>query len=146
MKFLFVLFAACSTFLSSAKSNPSDISPIVLESFQNTFNNAREVGWSVTSQFVKASFTFDGQHLNAFYNTSGELLALTRNIAVDALPVMLQGKLKKNMGNSWISGLFEVSNDEGTSYFITLEDADNVVVLQSHNNTEWTTYKKSRKA
>jgi hypothetical protein len=73
-------------------------------------------------------------------------MAITRNITTDALPVMLQSNLKKTMGNSWITNLFELSNEEGTSYYITIEDADTIVSLQSVNSKDWTIYKKSRKA
>jgi hypothetical protein len=147
MKTLFILFASLSTFFAKAANTPAlDPNPQVLESFQNTFNKAREVDWSAGTSFFKAQFTLDGQHLSAFYNVDGELIAITRNITTDALPVMLQSSLKKTMGNAWITNLFELSNEDGTTYYISIEDADTIVSLQSVNNKDWTVYKKSRKA
>jgi hypothetical protein len=69
MKTLFILFASLSSLFSNAAATPyTDPNPQVLESFQSTFNKAREVDWSAGTTFFKAQFTLDGQYLSAFYN------------------------------------------------------------------------------
>lgn len=144
MKPLFILLATLTSLFSQAET-PTDVTATVLRSFESTFKGAKEVDWSVTTSYVKAQFALDGQYINAFYNHDGNLIALTRNVTANQLPVMLQANLKKEIGNFWISDLFEVSNDEGTSYYVTLEDADCKTVLKSTDNKSWVTYKKSRK-
>ncbi|MFL5773633.1 MAG: hypothetical protein ACJ75F_10770, partial [Flavisolibacter sp.] len=54
--------------------------------------------------------------------------------------------LKKTSDKYWISDLFEMANDEGTSYYITLEDADTKMVMKSTTNSEWITFSKQRKS
>jgi hypothetical protein len=143
MKSFFLLLALVVT-LSSHAETP-DVSPAVLKSFQSTFKNAREVDWTVSTTFAKAQFALDGQYINAFYDNDGLLIALTRNITANQLPIRLQTALKTESANYWISDLFEISNDEGTSYYVTLEDADNKVILKSSNSKDWNSFKTTRK-
>ena len=73
------------------------------------------------------------------------MLALTRNISSLQLPITLQASLKKNYENFWISDLFEVANEQGTTYYVTLEDGDTKLVLKS-GHSEWSTFQKQRKS
>ena len=144
MKAIFILFASLFSLVSSAET-PEGVDPVVVKSFENTFANATEVDWKVSEKFVKVEFALDGQYINAFYNVDGELLALTRNVSSNQLPVMLQASLKKETEKYWISELFEVTNEEGTSYFVCLENADEKVVLKSSGNKNWDSFSKNRK-
>jgi len=144
MKFLFILLASLTTMISKAE-NPADVTPEVLQSFKSTFGNAKEVGWTASNKMYKAQFTLDGQHISAFYNADGQMVALSRNITVSQLPVMLQASLKKESKNSWISELYEYATEEGTTYYATLEDADMKITLRSANNSEWMTNQKIEK-
>lgn len=143
--FLIAITMMVSMFAKADNRPSSDqVSPAVLHSFQTTFTSAREVNWNVTSDLYKAAFTFNGQYITAFYNYDGHLVAVTRNIASNQLPIQLQTALKCTYSNYWISDLFEVSNDDGTSYYITVENADRKVVLKSVGNS-WSIYQKSEK-
>ena len=147
MKKMMIILAMMITLgTMSAFAGEENVSAKVLNAFKSDFNSAKEVEWTVGSDFYKAAFTFNGQHVFAFYNTDGEMLALTRYISSLDLPLTLQGDLKKNYSDYWISDLFEVSNNNGTNYYITLENADSKVVLKTEGNNTWKTYKKVRKA
>ncbi|RYY41619.1 MAG: hypothetical protein EOO08_00355 [Chitinophagaceae bacterium] len=143
MKFLFVLIASFTTLFSNART--SDVTPAVLHSFQSTFGNAKEVSWNSSNELYTARFTLDGQHINAYYSGEGDLIALTRNVTISQLPVLLQASLKKESKSAWISEIFEYANDEGTYYYATLENADMKITIRSSENGEWTTYKKVEK-
>jgi hypothetical protein len=147
MKFLFVtLTALFSLFNTKSFADDVKITPVVLESFNSSFENAKEVKWSFSESFYKADFCYDGQYIAAFFNTEGEMVAVTKNISSSQLPVTLQKNLKKEYQSYWISDLFELSDESSTSYYITLEDADSKVVLKSSGTSGWTTYKKIRKS
>lgn len=137
---MFVTIGTMSAFADSA-----DVSPKVLNAFNNDFNSAKQVEWSVGVNYYRAAFTFNGNHVFAFYNTDGELLGLTRYISSLDLPMNLQMGLKKNYSDYWISDLFEVANNNGTSYYITLENADTKIVLKANGNSDWKTHNKVRK-
>jgi hypothetical protein len=144
MKSIFILLLSLGSLVSEAKT-PEGVDPVVLESFENTFSNATDVEWKVSTQFIKVQFALDGQFINAFYHTDGELIALTRHLTSSQLPVMLQANLKKQTEDQWITELFELTNEEGTSYFVCLESADARVVLKSTDNKNWESFSKDRK-
>ena len=151
MKPLFILLFALASYTTGfAIENPTTpnakVSNTVLKSFKSAFSEAAEVEWSENGSLYKASFTLHGQHVTAFYEGNGALVALTRNISSVQLPVSLQSSLKKNYSEFWITDLFEVSNDEGTEYYVTLEDNDTKLVLRTSLGSNWSTYQKSRKA
>ena len=146
MKSLVIAFTLLATVLttSSFAADPK-VSRVVLRSFSKTFNTATEVDWSVTHNMYKAQFSLSGQIVTAFYEADGTMVAVTRNMTSNQLPVTLQVELKKDYENFWISGLFELSDENGTEYFVTLESADEFVILKSISNNSWSRYKKLSK-
>lgn len=122
------------------------VSTAVLNAFNSEFSEAKDVQWTSGTGYYKASFVFNDQHVTAFYGFDGQMLGLARNISSLDLPMNLQTSLKKDYADRWITELFEVSNEEGTHYYITLEQADSKVTLKSSNGSKWSVYKKSTKA
>ena len=74
------------------------------------------------------------------------MIALTRYVSPNDLPLSLQGSLKKNFNEYWISDLFEVANNDGTSYYVTVENAESKVVLKATDGKTWDQYSKSKKS
>jgi hypothetical protein len=148
MKRLLFTLAIAASFIgfSSFTDQDDSVSPAALQSFKSSFKSATEVNWTVNENFYKANFSMNGQNVTAYYNTTGQMIALTRNISSLQLPITLQANLKNNYDGYWISDLVEMANDEGTSYFITLENADTKLILKSTSGSEWTNYKKQKKS
>lgn len=122
------------------------VSQQVLNNFKKEFVNAKDVNWQNTRDYVKATFTLNDQVMFAYYSPAGELIAITRNISSDKLPISLLTNLKKNYSEYWITDLFEaVSNGTGT-YYITLQNADVEVILKSDEFGGWETFKKSKRS
>jgi len=134
-----------STFTKSFASDGPTVEPTVLKSFKTTFANATEVDWSTTQDLYKAVFLLNGQYITAYYNGDGTMQALSRHISAASLPMMLQTTLKTDYKNLWITDVFEVTNDNGLHYYVTLENADTKVILKSLATT-WGTYLKVKKA
>lgn len=147
MKRLLVTLIIAFCFLSfSSFAKKIDVAPAALEAFQTNFKHATDVNWSASQNYYKANFVMNGQYISAYYTPQGELLALSKNIRSTDLPLMLQVQLKKNYGNFWITDLFEISNEQGTTYYITLENADTEIVLNSISTSNWKAYQKQRKS
>jgi hypothetical protein len=150
-KMILTLAVAVSSMTAFAGSNPlvtrgeEDVTPKVLDAFKNEFATAKEVAWTVGDQYYKAAFTYDDKHVFAFYSAEGELIALTRNLSSDDLPLALLSSLKKNYNEYWISDLFEVAKPDDTSYFVTLENADTKIILKA-SGSSWSLHKKVKKA
>ncbi|MEO8405859.1 MAG: hypothetical protein ABI480_14730 [Chitinophagaceae bacterium] len=135
-------FIASSMFAFAGEGN---VSKNVLTAFGKEFQGATEVSWSAGSDYYRAEFVLNNQYISAFFSNSGELMGVTRNISSLNLPLTLQNKLRKEYGNYWISDLFEVSNREGTRYYVTLENADKKMTLKSDSDTNWDVFSKSAK-
>ena len=145
MKKLMIAAALLVSLGAFAGKEKEKVNEKVLNAFNTEFTNVREVEWTASADYYKASFALNGQMVSAFFNTDGELMGMTRNIPSSQLPVTLQTSLKRSYGSFWVSNLFEVSNSTGTTYYITLENGDNKIILKSSGNSEWATYKKDRK-
>ena len=137
---LVVAFTTATSF-----DNDVNVNARVLQSFNEEFSSATEVSWTVGENYVKAEFVFNTQHITAFYTPDGDLLGLARYISSVSLPVALQNTLKRDFSGYWISDLFEVTRNSGTSYYVTIENADVKMVLQAQPNEDWSLYKRSRK-
>ncbi|HMH34031.1 MAG TPA: hypothetical protein VK543_13420 [Puia sp.] len=128
-----------------AKTN-EDISQSALASFKTEFAGAKNVSWQQAKDYAKVTFTLNDQVMYAYYShESNELMAVVRNILSDQLPINLASGLKKDFSDRWISGLFEVAKQDHTSYYATVEDANEMLVLKSINFNEWTVYKRTKK-
>ena len=141
-KMILTLAIAVSTL--SAFAGEENVSPKALNAFKTEFNTAKEVEWTVGNDYYKATFVYNEKHVFAYYNENGELLGLTRYLSPDDLPISLQVNLKKNYQGYWISDLFEVAKNEGTAYYLTLENADTKIVLKSSGNS-WGEHNKIKK-
>ncbi len=136
-----LLLAKSSLFAAEAP----EVNAQVLNAFKTQFGAATDVEWSTGSNFYKASFLYNNNYVFAYYNTEGEFMATVRNISSVNLPMLLQTNLKQNYDDYWISDLYELAKNDGTAYFITLENADQKIILKSSGGTEWTLHKKSGK-
>lgn len=144
MKKIIIMLAIAISSLT-AFAGEENVSSTVLNAFNKDFAGAKDVQWTSTNDYYKAAFVFNGQSVNAFYQLDGGLIAMTRNISSLELPISLQANLKKNYSKYWISDLFEVSNNEGTIYYITMENADSKIVLKSSGTGKWNAFKKMAK-
>ena len=142
-KVLMTLAIAISSLVAFA--GEENVSKDVISSFNKEFNGAKEVRWTTATDFYKADFILNDQYITAFYNKDGEFLGMTRNISSLNLPLKLQSKIRSEYNDYWITDLFELSDNDGTHYYITVENADSKVLLKSSDNTDWNIFKKMSK-
>jgi hypothetical protein len=139
---VFGLFAI----MGVSNAYPSEkVSPKVLASFKTEFSTATNVEWETGSNYFRATFSMNEQRIFAYYSVEGELMSVARYISSTQLPINLFSNLKNDYSKYWISDLFEVSNNEGLHYYVTLETADTKLMMRSTNGGSWTTYSKSKK-
>ena len=130
----------------SAFAGEENVNAKVLNAFKSEFKTATDVTWVSGANYYEAKFVYNDKYLFAYYSTEGELLGLTRYIKPENLPISLQKSLKNKYRDYWISDLFEVAKNDGTSYYITLENADSQLVLKSTDSYNWNFYKRVKKS
>jgi len=127
--------------LSSGFANiPVDISKKAVAAFHADFHRAKEVNWKASPKYVQAQFNLDNKIMFAYYKPDGSFICLIRNILTTELPSYLRNDFRKSYSSYWVSELFEVNGDQGTSYFIKLENGEGSVILNSENGGEWRIY------
>jgi hypothetical protein len=126
-------------------NNSNNVNDKVQTSFKQEFATAQNVVFSKTNNYIKAAFTLNNQVMEAYYTADGEMIGVSKNLLSTELPIGLQVDLKRDYADYWISDLFEFATDSNSSYFITVENADQKITLQSSGN-EWVVYKKAKKA
>ena len=147
MKKIMMMLALVATVTTSfAFTGEETISKKVLNTFKTEFAGATNAVWTTANESYKVAFIMGDQSLFAYYSASGELIAVTRSLSSMDLPLRLQTSLKKYHTNSWITDLFEVSNLDSTSYYVTLETADTQIILKSTDGGNWMVYQKVQKA
>lgn len=146
MKRTFLMLTLVFSLISiSSSANEINVAEPVLKSFNNSFKNATDVNWTTTEHFYKVNFSLNDEYVAVYYNQEGQIIAMTRNIVSKQLPLALQVALKNNYAQFWISDLFEITNEEGTAYYVTLENADTKMIMKSNSESVWSVYKKSSK-
>ncbi len=145
-RLIFATALMLSVGLNSSFAHTNDnVNDQITASFHKDFINAKEVKWQKQSNYVKATFTMYGQVMFAYYNESGELIGVIRNILSDKLPISLMAELKKNYNDRWISDLFEMALEGQSTYYVTLQTADETLVLKSNGSNGWSVYKRTKK-
>jgi hypothetical protein len=144
MKKLTITLAMILSLLASAFASEENVKAEILAAFKNRFSTAQEVTWTSGKMFSEATFLFNGNWITAHFNYRAELIAVSRNITSDQLPYYLQNNLKKHRSAYWITELFELSNKDGYSHYVTLRNADEEIILESLNGRTWSTYRSTK--
>jgi len=142
--FFFIISILTGNFFNQAFAANNDRNPGA-DDFRVRFEKATEVQWVSAGELQKVRFTLDGQVSTAYYDAEGHLVALTRQIKANELPAALQSSLRTEMGGRWISDLFVVETGTASHYYVTLENADQKMVLQALNGRKWTRFQQAEK-
>jgi hypothetical protein len=81
-----------------------------------------------------------------FYSDNAELMGIAKNVLSDKLPALLQAGLKNKYPEFWITGLAKYVIADKTGFFVTIENADEKIVLKTNDNQHWQVYSKEIKA
>jgi hypothetical protein len=147
MKKRILVWALLLTFgVSSAFANNAEgVNDKVINSFKKEFAEARDIQWEKSKEYIKATFSLNEQVMFAYYAEDGNLLAVSRNLTSGQLPINLLTDVKKNYSNYWITQLFEIASKSENSYYITLENENQTIVLKSTGADGWELFKKDKK-
>lgn len=146
MKHLFItLTIACALLVNSTFANDEKISNNIIASFQSSFKDASEVNWSRINDLYVATFTMQNQKASAYYNAQGNLIATGRYITYQQVPIALFASLQEKAKGYHITGIMEVSNEDGIHYYVSLENEKQTIQLKSIALNNWSLYKKMRK-
>jgi len=118
------LLVICVAFFSmtiSAFANGEETNAKAMSNLKKEYKNARNIEWKVTTQYTKAAFTWNGQHLEVFYNKDGETIAESKFINTNELPLKAQQFINKKYADYTITEAVEFNSEEsGLCYYVSL--------------------------
>jgi hypothetical protein len=143
---MFIVALFLTVGITSSFAAPSDdLKDIVKTSFRKDFKKAELMDYEVGKQYTKLTFKLNDIVMFAFYAENGDLLAVTRNIRTNQLPIQLLLDLKKSYNDCWITDLFELTGDGVNNYYVTVENGNMKTTLRSTSNINWEVYAKTTK-
>ena len=134
---LAVTFITAGAFASSEESNLKAAS-----SLKNEFSNAKNIEWKITPAYTKASFTWNEQQLQVFYNETGETIAVSRNISTANLPLKTQQYLQKKYADHDITETIEYTDEKGeVCYYVSLQKKGNRQIFRVSTQGDLTIFR-----
>lgn len=146
MFFSLAVFTVLTGTTLFAAGNDGD-NPRAQATFKREFSSARNVSWTALANksIFQASFTVNGERLNAFFNEDGDLLATGRYIETSTLPMLVNQRVSERYGQYNVAEAIELVNGGETSYILTLENGSRKVVAQAYANGSVYVIKKTKK-
>ena len=133
---------------TSAFADGTKLTYKVLNHFKTEFSGAENVTWKLDNNFAKASFVYDGEKMEAFYNTEGDLIGTSRVFAFDKLPKSALATITKKYPYPpyKLNECIEFTNAEGEkNYFVGFETSSESLVLQVGTTGDVSVFKKTIK-
>lgn len=101
-----------------------------IENFNKTFPQAVITGYKSKGELTEVNFMWNGLQLMAFYSQEGELVATSRTIDFNSLPVTAQLKLKADYSDYVPRQAIEFdADDSGTSYYVSVVNVKTTLLL-----------------
>ncbi|WP_153796852.1 hypothetical protein [Foetidibacter luteolus] len=128
MKKIFVIAAGLILSTSVAKADPNEK---LVQSFNQTFPNAQSVKWSENDNGYLVSFTQTGTLTKIRYDKEGNFLNSLRYYQEKDLPLKVLLAVKKKYKDKSVFGVTELTNENGVTYQLTLNDDKKWYIINS---------------
>ncbi|HWJ29179.1 MAG TPA: hypothetical protein VNS32_21745 [Flavisolibacter sp.] len=121
------LFAAFS-FTNSYAATPN-IPNIIMETFHQSFGNARDISTTETASFYRIEFTLDGVSRFVYYDHEGNLMVTAIDTKINELPQALQTDLKTRFPDIAPTECYKLSSDSKTEYCVIAKKGNRQITL-----------------
>ena len=101
-----------------------------IKNLKKEFTTAKDIQWKLTENYMKASFNWNDQQLEVFYNYDGDIIAKSRPVNPSALPIEAQQKIEKKYAGYKTDECVEMNNEEGTNFYVSLIKENKKVILK----------------
>ena len=126
-------------------ANDTKVPEVVMSLFKGKFQNAQAVSWSESKEYYKAEFILNDQSYCAFYSYEGNFIALSRQISVKQLPLLMQQSLLKKYEKYAITSVVEFQQDDTVTYYAGVENEKNSLIVKAGSSGEWNEYLRTKK-
>jgi hypothetical protein len=121
------------------------ISDKLLQAFQQTFPDAKEVKWVEAPNGYQVTFKQNDILTKVEYDKDAHFVNSLRYYTERNLPVSIICQLQKRYGGKTIFGVTEVSTETSTEYYVKLVDDHNWYTVRSDSEGNMQTVEKYKK-
>jgi len=143
MKKLFITAAIATMFSASVfadgtkKVHTVTVSYSVINKFSTQFPDAKNITWTVNNGFQRADFELEGVQSSAFYDLSGDFVAITEEITAKAVPAATLKEINTKFNGYTVDHMIVLQNNtefnpdaEATVYFADLKNGQKEALVR----------------
>jgi hypothetical protein len=148
-KLIAILGASILLYANSLFANvyETTVSKKISTSFTDAFAGAKDVKWYTDdNKTFTAKFTLNNNKVTAFYREDGSLMATSRYLTGEQLPLNVLSRLNRKYSDCSIYSVVEYTAEEHTVYYLTLENKDSWIIVKADEDGTLRTNKKMKKA
>lgn len=135
MKSFFYCFMLAGIFSGFGFTSPNtNISQEVLDAFNKTFENVKDVKWFVVEDGYTAAFEQNDVRTMITYNKNGNFLSSRRYYGKEKLPFNILLQLSEKYKAKTIGIVTELVEHDSLIYSIDVEDEENIYVVESNGS------------
>ena len=105
-------------------NDPAGISKEVQAAFKKEFPGSEVLNWNTIGEYSRATFLLGGNRIDAYFSEDGRLQGSIRTLFFSQLPLATMTAVDKRYPAADVIEVYEITNDEGTAYRITLDSEE----------------------
>ena len=121
---LSISFMLAIAIANAAANDPTEVSKEVQEAFKKEFPGSVVLSWNSVGEYSRATFLLDGHRTDAYFSEDGYLHGCVRYLFFNQLPLAAMTAVEKRYKAADVIEVYEITNDEGTAYRITLDSQE----------------------
>jgi hypothetical protein len=146
MKKLLIAALLVATFATSAFAKaPTNVNYAALKNFNVEFKHASDVSWTSSADYVKATFVYDEQRMEAYYTLAGEKIGIAKGVTVDELPIKAKRAFAKKFSGYDVKESILFEGTEENAYFLSAENEKESLIVKVYDNGETSIFRKIKK-
>ncbi len=148
MKKLTIIVTAIAMFFSTVAfaKGFDPVSSEVQTAFLKKFTGAENVTWKKSGALYFAEFQMQQNSLLVAYSDNAELVAISRTIPLNQVPLQLSQTLADNYSDYTMSNaVTEIVLEGVTSYYLTIENKSKILALKATANGDIEVLSKTKK-
>jgi len=131
MKTSIVAFIFLLGVVPAFAGKPFDVNEKVLNLFNQTFKNPKEVVWHEFQEYYEVNFKDQDVKTTVRYDADGNVLRCLRYYSGSQLPLYILSSLKKQYPGLSIFGVTEFFNGTELSYIVAMQDDKHWYTIKS---------------
>lgn len=141
-----ILLTAATAFFSLFIFANEPVNEKVLQAFNQSFKNVKEVIWHEYGDHYEVKFKQNEIRSRVSYDADGNILKAIRYYTADGLPIFVRAKLESKYKGKKVFGVTEVASNDELKYHIVLEDEKTWTHVEGDSFGNMITTKKFKKA